>query len=58
MPKFLYDLRQAASVLSVGRSKLYELMNDGAIKSVKIGNRRLIPAEGIEAYVSRLIEEA
>ena len=39
----LYSLYQAETALGVSRSTLYRLMERGELRSVKIGDRRLIP---------------
>lgn len=44
----------AAERLSLGRSKLYELIRDGSIESVVIGRSRRIPVGALEAYVVSL----
>ncbi|MES2494664.1 MAG: helix-turn-helix domain-containing protein [Pseudomonadota bacterium] len=58
MPKLLCDTREAAEVLSVGRSKVYELLADGSIESVKIGQRRLVLISSMESYVASLRKAA
>jgi excisionase family DNA binding protein len=50
----LLSLDAAASYLSVGKTKLYELMRAGTIHFVRIGDRRLIPVEALDAYVDSL----
>jgi excisionase family DNA binding protein len=40
----------------VGRTKLFELVATGELRSVKIGRRRFIPVEAVREYVSRLEE--
>ena len=45
---------EAARALGIGRSKLYELMQDGVLESVHIGACRRIPAEALTALVERL----
>jgi hypothetical protein len=57
-PKILHSIRDAAFALSLSRSKLYDLMQSGALKTVKIDGRRLIPAESIAAFVNSLAEAA
>jgi excisionase family DNA binding protein len=48
----LLTVEQAAEQLGgVSRSTLYQLMRSGELASVKIGRRRLIPAEAIADYV-------
>jgi excisionase family DNA binding protein len=38
----------------IGRTKLYRLIKDGELKSVKIGKRRFIPDSAIAAYIEGL----
>ncbi len=38
----------------LGRTKLYDLIARGDLRSVTIGRRRFIPAAAISAYVERL----
>jgi len=48
------DLTEAAEILRLGRTKLYELLNAGELPSFKVGARRLIAVQDLEAYVARL----
>jgi excisionase family DNA binding protein len=50
----LRSVVQACHELGVSRSLLYELMASGALHSVKVRRRRLIPAESINAFVAEL----
>jgi len=50
----LFGIEDAMHATGLGRSKLYELMESGAIESVKCGKRRLIPIEALEAFVAGL----
>ena len=45
---------EAARALGIGRSKLYELMQDGILESVHIGACRRIPADALHALVATL----
>ena len=45
---------EAARALGIGRSKLYELLQDGALESVHIGACRCIPTDALTDLVSRL----
>lgn len=38
----------------LGRSKLWELISSGELRSVKIGKRRLVPEQAICEYIARL----
>lgn len=57
MSKLLYAVNEAAEATGIGRSKLYQLMADGQIESVKVGKRRLIPADALESFVAGLRQE-
>lgn len=49
MEPLLQSIPDAASSLSIGRSKLYELIADGKLETVSIGRRRLVRVESIRA---------
>jgi excisionase family DNA binding protein len=48
----------AARMLGLGKTKLYELMAINEITSIKIGTRRLIRISAIEAFLDRQTAEA
>jgi excisionase family DNA binding protein len=52
--KLLLTPEEAASALSIGRTKLYELMASGALRSVQINKCRRVPVAALEDLVSRL----
>jgi excisionase family DNA binding protein len=52
--KLLLTPAEAAELLGVGRTTIYELMNSGDIPSVRIGRARRIPAADLVAFVDRL----
>ncbi len=43
--------------LAIGRSKVFELIESGELRSVKIGRRRLVPSSAITEYIERLESE-
>ncbi|HEX2039161.1 MAG TPA: excisionase family DNA-binding protein [Acidimicrobiales bacterium] len=45
---------KAAEALAIGRTKLYELMAEGAIASVRIGSARRVPTDGLRDFVHSL----
>jgi excisionase family DNA binding protein len=49
---------EAARRLRIGRTKLYELVMAGEIRSVTIGKRRLIPAHCLVEYVNNRLDES
>lgn len=44
--------RKAAQYLDVGHDAIYTLLNQGRIKSVKLGRRRLIPVVELERFLT------
>jgi excisionase family DNA binding protein len=50
----LLTIRQAARVLNLGRSTIYELISDGRLEVVHIGRSARIPADAITMLVDRL----
>jgi excisionase family DNA binding protein len=52
--RLLLTPEQAADALAVGRTKLYELVRAGAIRSVRIDRCRRIPVAALEEYIGRL----
>jgi excisionase family DNA binding protein len=42
-----YSVNEFCTSVGVGRTKFYELVRDGQIRTVTLGNRRLIPATEI-----------
>ena len=54
MDKVLLTPEEAAQALSIGRSKVYELLRAGALASVRIGASRRIPVDAVRAYVAAL----
>lgn len=54
MEKLLLSPSEAAAHLSIGRSKVFELMRLGQLRSVKTGGCRRIPRAALAAFVSSL----
>ena len=52
--KLLFTPEEAAEVLSIGRSKVYELIGTGELASVRIGTSRRVPTGALVEFVSRL----
>lgn len=44
--------KTAARILGIGRTKLYELIETGELRSLKIGTRRLITLEAIRECIA------
>lgn len=58
MEKLLLTPEEAARTLAIGRSKVYELMAGGGLRSVKIGKSRRVPASALADYLAGLEEAA
>ena len=56
--KLLLTVTEAASLLSLGRSKTYELVRVGVIPSVRITGSRRIKVSDLLVYVATLGEAA
>jgi excisionase family DNA binding protein len=53
-PTRLLSVDEAATMLGIGRTALYDQLAAGRIRSVKVGRRRLVPATA----VAELADEA
>jgi excisionase family DNA binding protein len=47
-----FTVKESGRITGLGKTKLFALINDGTLKSVKIGRRRLIYADSVD----RLLE--
>jgi len=45
-------VKQALAISGLGLTKLYELINDGTLKAVHVGSRRLIKYDSIEKLLT------
>jgi excisionase family DNA binding protein len=46
--RLLVNIEQARAAIGLGRTKFYELIKDGQIRIVRIGNRTLVPVSELE----------
>lgn len=54
MLKLLHKPEEAAQLLGIGRTKMFELIAEGQIETVQIGRARRVPTQALEDYVARL----
>ena len=54
----VYTVAQVARLLGLSRSNAYARIRDGAIPSIKIGNRTLIPESELHRFVNAQLEKA
>lgn len=56
--RHLYKIAEAAVLLSMSRSRVYELIRAGRLHTVTEGRSRLVPAQAINDYVELLMRES
>ena len=47
----VYTIQEAAILLNLGRSSMYQAVRNGSIPSVKLGRRILIPRTALEQFL-------
>jgi excisionase family DNA binding protein len=53
MDPFTVTIQTAKGALGIGQTTIYRLINDGALKTIKIGRRTLITTDSIRELVSQ-----
>jgi excisionase family DNA binding protein len=53
--EILVDVTEAGRRLSLSRSVVYELLDSGELRSLKVGARRLVPVSQLHALVARAL---
>lgn len=49
----MFNVQQAADQLGIGKTKIYELLDRGEIRSLRIGTARRIPRAAVAEFVFR-----
>ena len=57
MTRLLLTVPEAAEALAISRSKLYELIAAGLVRSVRIDGSRRVLVEALETYVAGLLDQ-
>ncbi|MFC9876721.1 helix-turn-helix domain-containing protein [Nocardia salmonicida] len=57
MSKLLNEA-EVRKLIPIGHSKYYELIGTGALRSVKIGRRRLVSEQAVADYIAELDQAA
>lgn len=50
-PRLTVRIREACRMTGIGRTKIYELIQDGEIETIKVGTMTLIPVAGLERFI-------
>jgi len=58
MSQALMSIAQVCAQTGLGRTRIYEELTSGRLKSVKVGSRRLIPASMFDEWLAGLLDEA
>ena len=58
MEKLLYRPKEAAKVLGIGRTRIFDLIRSGELRSLKRNGYRFITADALRDYVRQLEAEA
>jgi excisionase family DNA binding protein len=53
----LLSVEEGAAQLRIGRSRMFDLIRQGEVESVKLGGSRRIPYDSLKDYVKRLVKE-
>ena len=56
--KLLLRPTEAAELISLSRSKVYALLRDGTIPSVRVGKSLRVPRRELEMWAERLVSES
>lgn len=56
MPQLLLTVPEAAETPAISRSKLYELLAAGLVRSVRIDGSRRVPVDALKTYVAGLLD--
>jgi excisionase family DNA binding protein len=57
LPKLLLTVPEAAKVMSLSRSKIYELLAARKVRSVHIDGSRRVPTDALTDYIAALLNE-
>ena len=52
--RLVYSVEEAADILGIGRTFMFQLVTTGQVDSFKIGSRRKIHRDAIDRYLDRL----
>jgi len=56
-PKLLLTAVEAAEQLAVSRTKIYELMAAGTLRSIHIGRLRRVPVDALREFIDQSADQ-
>ena len=54
VPQLLLRVEEVAAMLAIARTRVFDLIGSGELRSVKIGHSRRISEQAVRDYVERL----
>lgn len=57
LEKYLLTTEEAAKALNIGRTRIYGLIKNNDLQSVKVGRSRRVVASSIETFIERRLVE-
>lgn len=55
--RLLYSVEEAAALLGIGRTYMFELIASGQVRSLKLGKHRRIPRSALDDFIERLAND-
>ncbi len=52
MEKMVYTVNETAEILSIGCSKVYDLIHEKKLPSIKVGRKFIIPKKRLEDWLN------
>lgn len=54
MERITYSIKETGIALGIGRTLIYEMIDDGRLEAIKVGRRTLVKADSIKRLVDGL----
>ena len=54
VPRVAFSIPETAAALGVGRTLVYKFIEEGQLKSLKLGKRHMITAQEIQDFLGRM----
>lgn len=56
--KLSYTVEEAVAVTSLARSRIYQAIGDGTLRTIKAGRRRMVSRKALEDFIAKLERES
>lgn len=58
LEQLVFNVKETSKVLKIGITNTYKLIHDNSIKSIKIGNKFVIPRKAIDEWIDKQINNS